>query len=541
MHQLEELVRLHRKNTGYREVAKLLGVSPNTERQYRNALIAEGLLYGDPKALPPLKKLVAAARKHLGDGVQPEQSISSVDAWRDQIQEMLGRGAGPGAIYDALRLQEDFKGSLSAVKRLCVRLKRERGVQAEDVAIPVDTEPGKYAQVDFGYVGRLYEPQGGIERRAWVFVMVLAHSRDMYAEIVFDQKTTTWLELHLRAFRAFGGVPEIIRPDNLKAAVTRAAFSTNDDLALNRSFRELAKHYDFKIDPTPPRSPKKKGKVESAVKYIKNNFFKPRSFIDIADARQQLTLWLEKVAGQRIHGTTGRRPREVFEAEEKAALLPLPQRPFEIVEWKKAKVHPDSHIYLDRRLYSAPWRLIGQELWVKASPHTVAIFAGVERVATHARRGQSKRSTIEAHLPEHRRDYRHRQRAYWEDRAALLGDEVVTYIEAVFDADDVIYQLRTVQQIIKHLETFPKSRARNACKRAHYFGNFKYGAIKDILRKGLDLEPLPQTEAEPPAPKTASLFARKPSEIINPNLELFPAPQRRPFCDPLSQLEVIHS
>lgn len=91
-------------------------------------------------------------------------------------------------------------------------------------------------------------PQTHVPRRAWAFVMTLGYSRHMYAEVAFDQKTATWIALHIRAFKAFGGVPQTIVPDNLKAAVIRAAFEVDGLSQLNRSFRELARHSGFKID-----------------------------------------------------------------------------------------------------------------------------------------------------------------------------------------------------------------------------------------------------------------------------------------------------
>src|SRR5690606_35254431 len=120
-----------------------------------------------------------------------------------------------------------------------------------------------------------------------------------------------------------GGVPKTIVPDNLKAAVIRAAFGVDDETALNRSYRELARHYGFVVDPTPPRSPEKKGKVESSVRYIKHNYFKAHAPQDIREARVGLQRWLVDIAGQRRHGTTGRRPAEVFAQVEKPLLTTL--------------------------------------------------------------------------------------------------------------------------------------------------------------------------------------------------------------------------
>jgi transposase len=97
--------------------------------------------------------------------------------------------------------------------------------------------------------------------------MVLSYSRHQFARVVFDQRTETWLRLHVEAFAALGGVPRVVVPDNLKAAVIRGAFGASEEPTLNRSYRELARHYGFKIDPAPPLKPEKKGKVESGVKW----------------------------------------------------------------------------------------------------------------------------------------------------------------------------------------------------------------------------------------------------------------------------------
>ena len=154
MHCLQDLVRLHRQGTGKRKTARLLSLAPNTERKYREALEQAGLLDGDPDDLPPLETL-----KQTVDTYCPASSavsqLSSLEGWRSVIEEKFEKGAGPTSIYDYLRLEDtDFPGSLSAVKRMCLALKRERGVQPEDVAIPLVSDPGESAQVDFGYAGR---------------------------------------------------------------------------------------------------------------------------------------------------------------------------------------------------------------------------------------------------------------------------------------------------------------------------------------------------------------------------------------------------
>lgn len=514
MHTLQEFVRLARMGTKYRAIARMLRISPNTERDYRKALEAAGLLAGAPDELPELDALKAALARHKPAQVPP-QLTSTVEKWTAEVTQMLELGAKPKAIYDRLRLEKpDFTGSLSAIKRLCCRVENERGVQPEAVAVRVETEAGQVAQVDFGYVSKLYDPKARFLRKAYVFVMVLAYSRHMFAKIVFDQKAETWIRLHIEAFEALGGVPGIIVPDNLKAAVVRAAFRVDDEVTLHRSYRELARHYGFRVDPTPPYTPEHKGKVENAVGYVKSSYFRPRDEVDVSILQPGLDRWIVEIAGSRIHGTTQKRPLELFDATEKKALRPLPERRYEVVVWKDATVHPDTHVVFDKGMYSVPWRFIGKQVLVRAAGDAVAIFHDDLRLVTHERAAPGQRRTIEAHLPEHRRELRHRSQGYWEERADAIGDEVGTYVREVFASDDVLLQLRTVQSIVTHLETFPPHRARAACARARYYANYKYGAIKNILRKGLDLEPLPDVVLPDRGGLEKPRFARDIKELL---------------------------
>jgi len=506
MHRLQELVRLHRMGVGGREAARQLRMGPNTARQYRRALSDGALLDGDVDALPPLEVLKAALERHAPAKVPPQQT-SSVAAFRSDVERLLERGLRPRAIFDRLVLEQPgFVGSYPAVKRLARTIAREHGVRQSDVAIVVETDPGDVAQVDFGYAGHLWDPDTKTLRRAWVFVMVLGYSRHLFAQVVFDQKSETWIRLHAEAFRALGGVPRTLVPDNLKAAVIRAAFGIDQDSGLNRSYRELARHYGFRIEPTPPRAPKKKGKVEAGVKYVKRNALAGRYGEDVTTVRQVLARWSIEIAGTRIHGTTGKKPLEVFETEERSTLIALPVRPYEVVLWKPATVHADCHVELDGRLYSVPWRLIGREVWIRATHASVVVYDEDAVVARHERRGQALRSTLDEHLPEERAALRHRRREYWEERAAVIGEDVATFVRALFDADDVLSQLRRVQAIVTHLEKFPPERARAACRRASYFGATTYQSVRDILRRGLDLEPLP--DAAPQASTWSPRFAR---------------------------------
>jgi hypothetical protein len=195
-------------------------MSPNTEREYREAFAAAQLLEGDEDDLRELHVLRAVLPQRL-----PPQQTSSITVWEPEVERLRAKGGGRRAIFDHLGTHRaDFHGSYDAVKRLCRSKAKAAGPRPEDVAIPVETLPGEVAQVDFGCVGKLYDPDQHVLRKAYVFVMVLGSSRHMFAKVVFDQSATTWQQLHAEAFAFFGGIPETVVPDNLKAAVVRMAF-----------------------------------------------------------------------------------------------------------------------------------------------------------------------------------------------------------------------------------------------------------------------------------------------------------------------------
>lgn len=359
----------------------------------------------------------------------------------------------------------------------------------------------------------LIDPESGKLRKAWVFVMVLSHSRHLFAKTVFDQRAETWQKFHVDAFRFFGGVPRVVVPD-LKAAVIRAAFGAFESPELNRSYWELARHYGFRIDPTPAYSPEKKGKVESAVKYVKRSFFDTWAPTDVGEANRELVRWNGEVAGQRTHGTTGKRPFEAFRAEEATVLLPLPRRQYESTIWKEAKVHRDAHIQFERRLYSVPFAHIGKTVWVKATRTTLLILVDDVRVATHLRSEKKRVHTNVAHLPTERLEICERSAAYWQDRASRVSDDVGQWVRELIHNDDVLSNVRVAQSVVSLVEKYPEERANAACCRALHFGNLTYVGVRDILRKALDKEGLPDEEHVFGRPSNPA-FARSSSEIIH--------------------------
>jgi hypothetical protein len=217
----------------------------------------------------------------------------------------------------------------------------------------------------------MIDPAANELRRSWAFVMTLSYSRHQYVEFVFDQKVGTWLESHRHAFEFFGGVPQRVVIDNLKAAILSACW---DDPQVQQSYRECTEHYGFLISPDRPRTPEHKGKVEQGgVHYVKRNFLGGREPTSLTQANQDVRGWCLTTGGERLHGTTKEQPLARFEAE-KAVLQPLPSIHYDMGEWKVLKLHRDCHVVFNGSYYSAPFTHIGQQLRVRGGNKQVRLY-----------------------------------------------------------------------------------------------------------------------------------------------------------------------
>jgi hypothetical protein len=314
--------------------------------------------------------------------------------------------------------------------------------------------------------------------------MTLAWSRHQYAEVVLDQKVETWLSCHRHAFEFFNWVVRSVRVDNAKCAITRAC---SRDPEVQRAYAELAEGYGFTIDPCPPRDPKKKGRVEAGVKYLKRNFLPLRDFRDLTDANRQLLEWVLGPAGNRLHGTTHERPLRRFSETERVLLQPLPAVAPEPAAWAKVKVHRDGHVRFEKGRYSVPYSLIEKSLWLRATPSAVHLFEDYRLVAVHPRlRRAGERSTLDDHLPPEALAFK-RQNAPWcRERSEQIGPSCHELIGELLGRDRLVDQLRAAQSVLRLARSYGSTRLEAACQRALAFGDTRYPTVKTILEKGLD-------------------------------------------------------
>jgi transposase len=447
----------------------------------------------------------------------PACSASVIAPYRDEVALWWEQGIQGTTIHQALVRKYDFAGHYSSVRRFLQGLKKSN----PDATVMLEFAPGEAAQVDFGSGPKIPEPLTGELASSWVFVMTLAWSRHQYAEIVRNQTVATWLACHRRAFRWFNGVPTKLIIDNAKCAITRACYY---DPTVQRSYAECAEGYGFLISPCPPRDPKKKGRVESGVKYVKRSFLPLREFRSLADANRQLREWVLGTAGNRTHGTTHELPLTRFTEVERHVLKPLPDVLPQPAVWATAKLHGNCHLTFEKAYYSAPFRYVRTELWLRALDTTVEIYHDHQLVALHPRqRRPGDRSTVTEHLPPDAVAYLMQDPQWCRKQAQQVGPCCLQLVEHLF-AHRVLDNLRAAQGVVGLRKRFSAQRLEAACARALHFDDPKYRTVKTILEKGLDQQP----EPEPPPPLAEPYTGKGRFSRNTRQLLLFDPPQPVP-------------
>ena len=444
-------------------------------------LTAESQGWLNPAASLPTD---AALSSFFAGRATNQPSTSSVIPFQDDVRDWVKQGIAGCTIHQALIRKHGFTGAYSSVRRFIAKIKEVTPV----ATVMLDFAPGDAVQVDFGAGPEITDAFTGEVIKTHFFVMTLAWSRHQYAEIVRDQKIETWLGCHRRAFEFFGGVPAKVIIDNPKCAITKACYH---DPEVQRSYAAFAEGCGFLVSPCPPRDPQKKGRVESGVKYIKNNFMPLRDFRSLRDANAQLRDWVMGIAGNRIHGTTKEQPLALFAETEKHILRPLPDVPLELAVWAKVKLHGNCHVEFRRCYYSAPHRLVRQTLWLRATETTVQIFYDNELVAIHSRLSRpGSKATVQEHQPPEAQAYIMHDPQWCLAQAEKVGLACRECIDALF-AHKVLDNLRAAQGTLQLKKKYGAKRLEAACRRALDHHDPRYNTVKRILEKGLDVLPRP--------------------------------------------------
>ncbi|MCP1161222.1 MULTISPECIES: IS21 family transposase [Bacillus] len=305
------------------------------------------------------------------------------------------------------------------------------------LTMPIRRKPGEILEVDWaGSTLKITDNVTGEVIPAYVFIATLPYSQLSYVEAFLDMKSSSWLQAHIHAFEYFGGVTEVIVPDNLKTGVTTARRGYP---LINEAYRELADYYRTVVVPSRVRKPKDKPSVEGTVGYISRQIIASlRNYqcFHLEDLNARIFEKLEEINTTDFQKREGNR-RNVFEEEEKSHLHPLPPTRFKMTEWATAKVQPNYHVQVDYKFYSVPYEYVRENVDVRMTADLIELYFKEVRIASHPRKKKAddRYSTNPDHMPDNHRlylDHNPENNRKW---ARDIGQNMECLVEHIMNAN----------------------------------------------------------------------------------------------------------
>lgn len=482
MRKIRDIVRLHFDcGMSTNKIAQSLGVARSVVQECLRRIKAHGLswplpselddgqleklLYGAPKAplpqtLPDLEHIHQELRKA---GVTREL------LWIEYKDKTAAQGGHAYSYQQYCRLYKNW------CKKLNVVMRQEH-------------RAGEKMFVDYaGKTIAVVDQETGEVREAQLFVAVLGASNYTYVEAGWGQDLDAWIGAHVRAFDFFGGVPELVIPDNLKSAVTRAH---RHEPELNQRYHQMARHYRTSILPARPRKPRDKAKVEKGVQFVEtwiHAVLRNHTFFSLTELNITVRGLLEKLNEKPFKRLEGSR-RSWFEAIDKPALKPLPDTQFEDARWLKARVGNDYHINVDGHYYSVPYTMVGEEVEARWTTTVVEILFRGNRITSHRKsRQKGKNTTKKEHRPDSHRfveDWTPERITAWASKVGPATTHLVHTI--LINSSHPQIGLRACLGLLNLHGEFGADRLESACQRAATSHGWTVSNIRSLLKNGLD-------------------------------------------------------
>jgi transposase len=359
---------------------------------------------------------------------------------------------------------------------------------------------GERMFVDYaGTTLEVIDASTGVARTAQLFVATLGASSYTYAEATWTQGLSDWIGSHTRAFAFIGGAPAMVVSDNLRSGITKACFY---EPAVNRTYAEMAAHYNTAVVPARPYRARDKAKVEVAVQ-VATRFviakLRNRQFFSLSTLNAAIAEMVAQI-NDRASRHLGASRRALFEDLEQSALKPLPAEPYVFAEWKECRVGLDYHVEIAKHYYSVPHQLLREKVWARITARTVEVFYGGKRIAAHVRSSSNrKHTTVREHMPSSHRRYADWTPERIRRQAGAIGRHTSALVEIILRERTHPEQgFRACVGILRLAKTYGRERLEDACNRALEIGARSYSSVNSILKNNLDRR-RPAMPAEGPA------------------------------------------
>lgn len=483
MRRVREVLRLRLgARVSGREIARRLGIAPATVRETLRRASSAGLAWPLPEDLTDTvleDKLYGRAGTKQGHRrhTEPDWAMIHRELKRKHVtlsilwEEYIAHSPDGYRYSWFCELYRAWEGRLSVTMR-----QSHAGGEKLFVDYAGDTVPV--------IVDRLT----GETREAQIFVAVMGASSFSYAQASWTQGLADWLAAHVGALTAIGGAPKLLVPDNAKVAVIKACLY---EPQVNRTYAEMAAHYDMAVLPARPRKPRDKAKVEAGVLIVERwllGRLRNHKFYGLAELNRAIGELLHQLNEVRPIRRLGVTRRQLLEELDRPCLKPLPVEPYVFAEWRARRVGVDYHVDIDSHFYSVPYRFARRQIEVRLTARTVEVFFKGERIAAHMRSsGNRKHTTVPEHMPSS-----HRRHADWtieriRREAAAIGPSVALLCELILEHRPHPEQgFRACLGIVRLTKPFGAARVEAAAMRALEIGARTYGSVKSILDNNLD-------------------------------------------------------
>jgi transposase len=492
MRKIREVLRLkYECQKSIRDISISCSIGKSTVSDYLNRSKAAGLDWPLPEGLDDTileqKLFPSASATNIRERIVPD--------WNEIHKELKRKGVTLSLIWHEYKTNnpEGYQYSW-----FCQQY--ADWVGKIDVVMRQEHRAGEKLFVDYaGQTMGIVDRDTGEVKEAQVFVAVLGASNFTYSEATWGQGLADWTSSHVRAFQFFGGVPEVLIPDNLKSGVKKVCYYDPD---INPTYQDLANHYSTVVLPARVRKPRDKAKVESGVQVVERWILarlRNHTFFSLDELNQEIRKLLVGLNAKPFQKLSGSR-KQLFEELDRPALKPLPVEPYCLAHWKKATVNIDYHVEVDGHYYSVPHQLVKKKIDVRMTSTTVECLYKNKRVAAHRRSLQKGRhTTIKEHMPS-----RHQKYLEWSPErflrwAGKIGPQTVRLTENILSSRPYPQQAyRTLLGILRLGKSYGDGRLEAACARAIEIGATSYRSIESILKNGLENKPVSTPEPSPP-------------------------------------------
>jgi transposase len=378
----------------------------------------------------------------------------------------------------------------------------QKYAETKRATMHIPRKPGEQIEVDWaGQTAAIINDETGEIIPAYIFVAALSYSQYAYVETFLSRDQECWIAAHVNIYGYFGGVSKLLVPDNLRTGVERADWY---DPVINKTYHEMAEHYDTAVIPARVMKPRDKPAAEGTVGIISTWIIaalRDQKFFSLAELNRAIFEKLEVFNRKPFQKKEGSR-LSVFLEQEKPFLLPLPRTPYELAMWKIATVQLNYHIAVDKMNYSVPYEYINRKVDVRLTRRVIEVFFNTHRICSHPRLygHPGQYSTTEVHMPLDHQAYVQWNAARFNAWAKKIGPSTETAVKAILASHKVEQQgYKSCLALIKLADKYSVDRLEAACKKALFYTSApSYKSVKTILCTGQD------KVAEEPEPKSAN-------------------------------------